>query len=321
MRAATFNSYGPPDVLKIEEVPQPTLEAEDEDRLLIKVDSASVNPGDYLIRSGYWPIRLTSGFLRPRTHMLGMDVAGTVEAVGNDVGRLKVGDRVFGNCAGGYVEYVRCREKYLCTMPANATFNEAAAVPTVALTALQALRDVAGIERGQKVLVYGASGGIGHTAVQLARYYGAEVTAVTSTSNIGWVGDLGAHEVIDYTREDFSARGEQYDIILDSVGGRTFFNVRSSLKKSGVYISEHILYPKYHAVQFMLGRLMGDRRAKAHLTRSNFEDLDLLRHLIEEERLRPVIETCYPLEQVVEAHRHVESRRTKGKVVIEVRKD
>jgi NADPH:quinone reductase-like Zn-dependent oxidoreductase len=286
--------------------------------VLIRVHNASVNPYDYLFRKGYLPTRLENGLTKPKNHILGIDVAGTIEAVGKNVHRFKVGDHVFGSCFGSHAEYVCPRQNVLSFMPKNATFEEAAAVPCAAQTALQALRDVAQIKQGQRVLIYGASGGIGHFAVQLARYFEAEVTAVCSTSNLQWVKDLGAHYVLDYTEEDFADNGKKYDVILDAVGKRTFFSCLRSLTERGVYITEHAIYPKYHPIQLMISSLIGRKKAKVHLAKPNDMDLDFLRRLMEEEKVKPVIEKCYPLDQIVEAHRHVESGRTKGKIVIKM---
>lgn len=280
--------------------------------------NASVNPYDNLYRKGYFPTRLGNGLTKPKSLILGIDVAGTVEAVGKCVQKFKVGDRVFGSCVGSHAEFVCPREGVLSMMPKNATFEQAAAIPCAAQTALQALRDVAQVKQGQKVLIYGASGGVGHFAVQLATYFGAEVTAVCSTSNLQWVKDLGAEHVIDYTKEDFTDNGKKYDVILDAVGKRTFFNCRRSLTKNGVYITENPLTPKYHPFQLMISPLFGSKKAKNHLAKPNDKDLDFLRLLVEEEKIKPVIEKCYPLDQIIQAHKHIESGRTKGKIVLKI---
>lgn len=317
MKAAVYKSYGSPEVLAIEEVEKPVIEKEGhEDRVLVKVHSASVNPFDILHRKGYLPIRISNGLFKPKQQIMGIDVSGTVEAVGKNVTRVKVGDAIFGHSYGSHSEYVRCRESSLTAMPKNLSFQEAAAVPCAALTALQALRDVAQIKKGQKVLVYGASGGIGHFAVQLAKYYETDVTAACSTSNLAWVKELGADHTLDYTKENFSNNGQTYDIILDAVGKRTFFNSRGSLHKDGVYITEHILYPKYHPAQLLLASIKGDKRLKIHMSEPNAKDIDLLRELVEEKKIKPVLEKSYPLNQIVQAHRHIENGHTKGKIVV-----
>jgi NADPH:quinone reductase-like Zn-dependent oxidoreductase len=318
MRAAIYESYGPPEVMEIKDVELPFIK--DDDRVLIKVHNASVNALDYLYRKGYLPTRLQNGLTKPKTRILGLDVAGTIEAVGKNVNKFKVGDQVFGSCLGSHAEYVCPRESVLSLMPKNVTFEEAAAVPCTAQTALQALRDVAQIKPSNRVLIYGASGGIGHFAVQLAKYFEAEVTAVCSSSNLQWVKDLGADYVIDYTKEDFTDNGKKYDIILDAVGKLTFFSCLRSLTEKGIYITEHLLYPKYHPIQLIISPLIGGRKAKVHLAKPNDKDLDFLRGLLEEENVKPVIEKCYPLDQIIEAHKHVESGRTKGKVVLEINK-
>jgi len=316
LKAAIYKSYGSPEVVEIRDVEKPFIT--DEDRVLIKVVSASVNKYDTLYRKGYLPTRMENGLTKPKTQILGIDVAGTVEAVGKNVKKFKIGDHVFGSCVGSHAEYVCPRERFLTIMPNNANFEEAAAIPCAAQTALQALRDVGKVKAGDNVLIYGSSGGVGHFAVQLAVHLGAEVTAVCSTSNIEWVKSLGAHHVIDYIQEDFTSNGKKYDVILDAVGKRTFFSCLRSLTEKGIYITEHPLYPKYHPVQLMLGSIIGSKKAKTHLARPNDSDLDLLRVLMEKEKLRPVIEKCFPFNEIVNAHRHVDSGRTKGKVVLKI---
>jgi NADPH:quinone reductase-like Zn-dependent oxidoreductase len=317
VRAAIYSIYGPPEVLGIKDVEQPSIK--EQDRVLIRVHSASVNTLDYLYRNGYLPTRMDNGLTKPKNPILGIDVAGTIEAVGENVRKFKVGDHVFGSCIGSHSEYVAPGENFLSHMPKNITFEEAAAIPCAAQTALQALRDVAQVKKGQRVLIYGASGGVGHFAVQLANYFGAEVTAVCSTSNLEWVKELGAHYVIDYTKEDFTDNGIKYDMILDAVGKRTFFSCLPSLTEKGIYITEHLFFPKYHPFQLMLGSFIGGKKAKIHFTKPNDKDLDFLRKLVEEEKIRPIIEKCYPLEQIVEAHQHIQSGRTKGKIVLKVK--
>lgn len=317
MKAAIYKEYGPPEVLKIEDIEKPSIQ--DDDEVLIKIRGASVNPYDCKFRKGIFPIRVFSGgFFKPKSHRLGADVAGEIEQVGKDVQRFRIGDQVFGFCRGSYAEYVAVQDKGISIKPENLTFAEAAAVPMVALTALQALRDKAKIKKGHKVLIYGASGGVGHFAVQFARYFKTEVTAVCSSSNLAWVKNLGADFTIDYTKEDFTKGGKKYDIIFDTVGGVTYSSARRCLIKTGVYITANSLKPAYHIVQLLLGPLFGRKRAIMFIARIKYQDLDFIRKVIEQGKIKPVIDRRYPLGQIVAAHRYAEKGHTKGKVVIEI---
>jgi NADPH:quinone reductase-like Zn-dependent oxidoreductase len=315
MKAAIYRKYGPPEVLTIEDIEKPTPK---DDEVLVKVHSAAVNPLDYKMRKSLLPIRIVAGLLKPKAKRVGVDFAGEITAVGKGVTEFKIGDQVFGLCRGSCAEFVTVPGKRLSKKPKNITFGEAAAVPVAALTALQGLRDKAGIKKGDKVLIYGASGGVGHFSVQLARYYGAEVTAVCSSANLGWVKGLGAHYMIDYTKEDFTKSGRMYDIIFDTVGYVSFLACKSSLSGAGVFVTANFLNQKRDIVQFLLGLFTGRKRAKTFITRGNQKDLDFLAGLLSKGKLKPVIDRRYPLDQIVKAHRYAEEGHTKGKVVIEI---
>ncbi len=320
MKAAIYTMYGSPSVLQMAQVPVPTLEGDYANRVLVKVHYASINPIDYIYRSGFFAIRASEGLLKPNpdAQIMGADVAGEVIEIGSSVTRFQVGDVVFGSCRGSHAEIVRSRESALAHMPKNASFKEMAALPLAAQTALQALRDVAKIQKGQRVLINGASGGIGHCAVQLAKYFGAHVTAVCSTSNLEWVKALGADEVLDYSQADFTKQGKQYDIIYDTVGKRSYWSCKKALTKTGMFVGENPFKARFQLLQMVWALLTKDKQFGTHLTSHNAKDLELIRDLVEAGRLKPHIEKVYPLEQIAEAHRHGESGHTKGKIVIEV---
>lgn len=317
MKAVVYEKYGPPEVLELKEVAKPSP---GDDEVLVKVHAASVNPLDYKMRKSILPIRFISSLLKSKAHRVGVDVAGEVEALGKNVQRFKIGDQVFGLCRGACSEFVSAPGNRLSKKPKNIAYAEAAAMPVAALTALQGLRDKAGIKKGDKVLIYGASGGVGHFAVQIARYYGAEVTAVCSTPNLQWVKGLGAHYTIDYTQEDFTKSGKKYDLIFDTVGYVSFLKCRPSLTEAGVFVMANFLGQKRDIIEAPLGSLVGRKKAKAFIARGNPEDFDFLGELLEKGKIKPVIDRRYPLDQIVEAHRYAEKGHTKGKVVIEILK-
>jgi NADPH:quinone reductase-like Zn-dependent oxidoreductase len=319
MRAAVCRRYGPPEVVQLEELAAPTIQEGMDDRVLVRVRCASINPFDLHYRRGYLPVRFENGWTKPKQHVLGIDVAGTVEAVGQAVTRFKPGQAVFGHCLGSHAEFVRARESTLGQLPSNLDFEQAAVVPCAALTALQALRDVARVQPGHRVLISGASGGVGHFAVQLAHHFGAEVTAVTSTSNLAWVKALGADELYDYTRQDFTRNGGKYDVILVAAGRRSYFSSKRSLNERGIFISESPK-PEYQLLQVAISALLGDQHPKMHLAQPNQKDIDLIRELLQAGRIKPVIEKVYPLAEIAAAHRHLETGRTKGKLAIAVQK-
>jgi len=327
MKAVVCTKYGPPEVLQYKEVetPVPT-----DDEVLVKVCAASVNPLDSGTMQGPWIARLmTGGLFEPKFKILGGDVAGRVEAVGKLVTKFKPGDEVFGGLfgglfgakgLGGFAEYVCAVEDWLALKPVNLSFEEAAAVPVAAITALQGLRDKGHIQPGQKVLVDGASGGVGTFAVEIAKSFGAEVTAVCSTRNLEIARSIGADHLIDYSREDFTRNGQNYDLILAANAHHSIFDYRHALSRNGTFVMVGgALGPMFQVL--LLGSLIsrtGSKTLRSFLARINHEDLVFLKDLIEAGKVVPVIDRRYPLSGVAEALRYLGEGHAQGKVVIAV---
>ncbi|MDX6437366.1 MAG: hypothetical protein QOK34_2200 [Gaiellaceae bacterium] len=322
MKAMVYEKYGSPDVLELREIDRPPLT---DDGVLVHVRAASVNPFDWHMLTGTpYLARVQAGLLKPKSQVLGVDFAGTVEAVGKDVTAFQPGEDVYGGRAGAFGEYV-CVRKSVARKPANLPFEDAAAVPMAAITALQALRDKGHVRAGQKVLVNGASGGVGTFAVQLAKAFGAEVTGVCSTRNVETVRSLGADHVIDYTKEDFTQSGVSFDVLVDVAGNHSWSEYKRALGESATMIvvggrkTNRWIGPMGDAVKRRLASVPGSRTVVApFLAQLNKEDLDVLRELLEAGKLRPVIESRYELSEVPEALRYVGAGHAKGKVVISI---
>jgi NADPH:quinone reductase-like Zn-dependent oxidoreductase len=323
MKAIVYTKYGPPDVLHLEEVNKPAL---NEDQVLVKVYAASINAGDlHMLTADFFPMRLMGvGLFKPKNTILGADIAGCVEAVGRNVKQFRpgyavIGD-VFGLGSGSFAEYVSVPESALALKPSNVSFEEAAAVPVAAVTALQGLRDRGHIQPGQKVLINGASGGVGTFAVQIAKAFGAEVTAVCSTRNLEMARSIGADHVIDYTKEDFTQNGRQYDLILAANGYHTLSAYKRALTPQGIYVFVGGL-PAQTFQSLFLGSLMSKsdgRKMTSVMKKANHKDLLFIRDLLEDGKIRPVIDECYPLWKTAEAFRYFEKGHARGKVVITI---
>ncbi|MEE6452233.1 NAD(P)-dependent alcohol dehydrogenase [Gottfriedia acidiceleris] len=324
MKAIICTKYGPPEVLQITEVEKPKIK---DDEVLIKIHATTVTAGDVKLRSSdfpymYWLLsRLMFGLTKPKNKILGCELAGEIVAVGKNVRNFKTGDPVFGYSGftfGANAEYISLHEEgVLAKKPINMSFEQAAAVPVGALTALHFLRRSI-IQNGQKVLIYGASGSVGTYAIQLAKYFGTEVTALCSTSNLELVRALGANEVIDYTNEDLAKSKKTYDIIFDTVGKSSFSNCIRLLNKDGVYLLSAVWNLSVY-FQAAWSNLMSNKKAILGVANMNNEDLNYIKALIEADKLKTVIDRHYPLEQIVEAHRYVEKGHKKGNVVINIR--
>jgi NADPH:quinone reductase-like Zn-dependent oxidoreductase len=321
MKAIVYEKYGPPEVLQLREVAKPIPK---EDEVLIRIYATTATLYDCWARSstappGFWLFsRISSGLRKPKQPILGTELAGEIEVVGVKVTRVKVGDQVYGFTAnlGAYAEYICLPEGSVGIIPANMTYEEAAAVPQGALTALYFLRK-GNVQSGGKVLIFGASGGVGGYAVQLAKHhYGAEVTGVCSTSKIEYVKSLGADQVIDYTKEDFTKNGQTYDVILDTVGKISVLRSKRSLTKEGNYLFTTFGLPKLFP--FLWLNLTSSQKVIMGLVEESSEELTFLKELIEAGKIKSVIDRRYLLEQTGEAHEYVETGQKKGHVVISV---
>ncbi|MFC2014625.1 NAD(P)-dependent alcohol dehydrogenase [Chloroflexota bacterium] len=322
MKAIVYEKYGPPEVLQLKEIAQPFPK---DNEVLIKVHATTVTKYDCWMRSSTAPtgfgflMRIASGFKKPKQPILGTELAGEIEAVGKAVKLFKEGDQVFGDTgmsSGTNVEYICLPEDGAVALkPANMTYEEAASVPYGALTALFFLRK-GNIQSGQKVLIFGASGGVGNYAIQLAKYFGAEVTGVCSTAKVEFVKSLGADKVIDYTKEDFTKSGESYDVILDTVGESPVSGCKRSLKNNGFYLLTTFGLPK--VVQILWLSMTSSKKVFMGTLKERAEDLIFLKELIEEGKIKSVIARSYPMEQISEAHRYVETWSKKGSVVITI---
>ena len=318
MKAVVYEKFGSPDVLEYKEVDKPIV---NEDDILVKIFASSMNAVDWHIRIPTPSFaRLMGGsaktlFMKPRFPILGADFAGKIEAVGKNIEQFKIGDEVFGAVkAGGHAEYICVSEKDAVLKPVNMTFEQAAAVPACGYMALQGLRDHGNIKSGHKVLINGASGGAGTFAVQITKSFGTEVTGVCSTNNLEQAKNIGADNVIDYNKEDFTKNGEQYDLIFDVVAKSSFSKCKDSLKPEGVYVST--VFGLRPILQKFWTSMSGSKKMIPYLGKPNKEDTIFLRDLIEAGKVIPVIDRIYPLNEVAEAHRYMENGHATGKVII-----
>ena len=322
MKAIVYRHYGSPDVLELEEIERPIP---GDDAVLVRVRAASVNPLDWhFMRGEPYLVRAMAGLRRPKLTRLGADLAGQVEAAGRNVTRFRPGDEVFGGGRGAFAEYVCVGEKALAPKPTSLTFEQAAAVPVAALTALQALRDKGRLQPGQTVLINGAAGGVGTFAVQIAKSFGAEVTAVCSTRNVDRVRSIGADHVVDYTRDDFTRSGRRYDLILDAVGNVPLSALSRVMSPSGICVGVggsgggRWIGPMAGLLGALVWSRFRSQKVRPMLASVNHQDLVVLKELIEAGKVTPVIDRSYRLSEVPEAIRYLEEGHARGKVVIAV---
>ncbi len=321
MKAIVHDTYGSPDVLELREIDKPQV---GDDEILVRVTAAALHVGDsFMMRGAPFLVRMDTGLTRPKHGIPGLDFAGTVEATGKDVTHFKIGDEVYGSANGTSAEFAVATEKKLAHKPANLSFEEAAAIPTSGLAALHAMRDVARVQPGQKVLINGASGGVGSFAVQIAKARGAEVTGVCSTRNVEMVRSLGADRVIDYTRDDFTRGNERYDVILDNVENHPLKDIRRALTPGGTLVlNSGTGASGFKLLVRMIKPLLLSpfvrHKLKRYLSLPKGKDLIELKRLAEAGRLKPVVGRTFPLEQVPEAMRLIEAGHSVGKVVVRV---
>jgi NADPH:quinone reductase-like Zn-dependent oxidoreductase len=323
MKAIVQDEYGSPDVLELADIEKPVVK---DNEVLVRVDAAGVDPGVWHLMAGLpYVIRIMGfGFRAPKTRVRGTDVAGRVEAVGRDVTEFQPGDEVFGSCDGSFAEYATAREDRVVPKPANLTLEQAAAVPASALTALQGLRDQGQIQPGQKVLIIGASGGVGTYAVQLAKAFGAEVTGVCSTTKVDMVRSIGADHVIDYTRDDFADGPQLYDLILDTAGNRSLSHLRRALTPQGTLVivgaetGGRWLGGSDRQIRALMLSPFVSQNLRPFIAQASKEDLVVLAELIEAGKVAPVIDSTYPLSETPGAIRYIEAGHARGKVVITV---
>ncbi len=323
MKAAVRDRYGQPDVVEVREIDKPDVT---DDEVLVRVRAASVNPADwYTVTGTPYVGRAQMGLLKPKSDRLGTDFAGQVEAVGKNVTQFRPGDEVFGGKNGSLAEYVCVREdRAVVAKPADVTFEQAAAVPVAALTALQGLRDKGRIQPGQEVLINGASGGVGTFAVQIAKALGAEVTGVCSTRNVDLVRSIGADHVIDYTQEDFTRNGRRYHLMLDIAGSRPWsecrrvLNPQATLVMIGAPKGNRLFGPLSHVVKMRLASLRGSQKAVLFIAKFNKPDMAVLQELLEAGNMTPVVDRRYELSEIADAFRYMGEGHARGKIVLTV---
>ena len=317
MRAVVCKSYGPPDILKIEEIEKPVP---NDDEVLVRVKASSVNPAEWYAMTGLFLARLGGGLFKPRDSRLGADYAGVVEAVGKNVTEFKPDDEVFGGKHGAFAEYI-CVGENIAPKPASMSFEQMGGVAIAALTALQGLRDHGKLQAGQKVLINGASGGVGTFAVQIARALGAKVTAVCSTANVECARSLGPDTVVDYTREDFTRSSQRYDLLLDIAGNRTWSAYRRVLKPNATVVmvggpKTPLIGPLGHIIRMRVASLRASQKVVFFVAKFNRQDFLLLKEMMERGQVKTVIDRVYPLYEISEAMRHLGTGHARGKIIV-----